>query len=176
MAKKRKSKHEQAEVAEAASQQQLRMKLQRQIRTLKRLPKDFRDITLGTDWEAFATITGRRKEMDDWDHGPILIVGILNQSEESILGSPNRLVGLKELTKLNQTELETESVFKLTSENWFNVIQLAVEAGCSWIYIPDESSVVVDAFNVLFSRFGFNIRAKGQLISEHTGKPVGVVH
>lgn len=177
MAKKRKSKkHEQAEVATEASQQQQRLSLRRQIILLKKLPKDFRDITLGTDWEAFADITGRRKEMNDWWNGPILCIGILSKSEESILGSPNRLIGAKELTKLTQTELETDSVLKLTPENWIKVVQLAEEMGCSWIYLPDEELPIITALNVLFSRFGFNIRAKGQLISEHTGKPVGVVY
>lgn len=176
MAKKRKSKHEQTVIATEVSQQQLRLKLLRQIALLKRLPKDFRDITLGTDWEAFADITGRREEMDRWYHGPIMCIGKLNQSEEAILGSPNELVGLKMLEKLSPTELEIGNVTELTSENWLKVIQLAEEMGCSWIYLPNEKSTVVDAFNIMFSRFGFNIRAKGQLISEHTGKPVGVVH
>lgn len=167
---------DQAEIAEAVTQQQQRQKLKREIATLKRLPKDFRDITLGTDWEAFADITGRRKEMKKWWNGPILCVGKLSKSEEDILSSPNQLLGVKELTKLTQTELEVGAVLKLTTENWIKVIQLAETLGCSWIYLPDEELPIVTALNVLFSRFGANIRAKGQLISEHTGKPVGVVH
>ena len=95
MAKKRKSKREQTEIAEAVSVQQQRQKLQRQIVLMKRLPNDFRDITLGTEWEAFADITGRRKEMNDWWNGPIMCIGVLSKSEEMILGSPNRLIGVR---------------------------------------------------------------------------------
>lgn len=162
MAKRKpKAKHkEQAEIAEAATQQQQRKKLQRQIATMKRLPKDFRDITLGTNWEAFATITGRRKEMDKWYHGPIVYFGELNESERNILGSPNKLIHY-------DCRLD---------DDWQHIINTAnfVEKA-SWIYLPNEESTTIDALNVLFSRFGFNIRAKGQLISEYSGKPVGVV-
>ncbi len=169
-------KHKQKELADAASQQQQRIKLRRQIAMMKRLPKDFRDITLGTDWEAFAKITGRRKEMDDWEHGPVLCLTKLNDSERNILGSPNRLVVLTKLLHITERELEEGDVAELTLSNWYKVIEHAEARGCSWIYLPDEESVVVDALNVLFSRFGYNLRAKGQLISEMTGKPVGVVY
>lgn len=161
--KKKPNKQTQTEVAEAATQHQQRLKLQRQIRTMKRLPKDFRDITLGTDWEAFASITGRRKEMDAWYHGPVLFLAPLNESEKMILGSPN------ELRRAEGYGTE------LAPWNWLELVKHAERTKCSWIYLPDEESVVIDALNVLFSRFSFNIRAKGQLISEHSGKPVGVV-
>lgn len=176
MTKRKSKKHEQAVIAKAATEQQQRIRLKRQIATMKRLPKDFRDITLGTDWEAFADITGRRKEMDAWWNGPILLLAPISDSERMILGSPNELWLAKELTKLTQTEVEVSGVAKLTKENWIEVLQLAEDRGCSWIYLPDEELPTITALNVLFSRLGFNIRAKGQLISEHTGKPVGVVH
>ena len=175
MTKKRRH-GKQEEIATEVVQQQQRIKLKRQIATMKRLPKDFRDITLGTDWEAFATITGRRKEMDDWYHGPVLCVGKLNESEKAILGSPNKLVVATKLLRVTEKELEEGDVTALTPGNWFKVICCAEAAGCSWIYLPDEESIIIAALNVLFSRFSYNVRAKGQLISEHTGKPVGVVH
>lgn len=165
MSKKRKYLHkrgDQNEIAEAVQQQQQRQKLRRQIATMKRLPKDFRDITLGTDWEAFADVTGRRKEMDAWWNGPVVYFGELNGSERSILGSPNELI-------------KVEVCEAFDADNWIDVIRIAEEAKCSWIYLPDEESITIDALNVLFSRFGFGIRAKGQLISEHSGYPVGVV-
>lgn len=179
MTKKRKylrKRGDQTEIAEAVVQQQQRQKLKRQIATLKRLPNDFRDITLGTDWEAFADATGRRKEMDKWWNGPVLLLAPLSKQEEMILGSPNQLWLAQELTKLTQTELEVSGVTKLTSENWIEVIQLAANRGCSWIYLPDEELPVITALNVLLSRFGYNVRVKGQLISEYSGHPVGVVH
>lgn len=162
MAKKQKHKKQvQEEIATEASQQQQRIKLKRQIVAMKRLPKDFRDITLGTDWETFAAITGRREEMDAWYHGPVVYFGKLNESEKMILGSPNKLI-------------HYDCCF---DDDWQHLINQAnIVDKASWIYLPDEESTVVDAFNVLFSRFSSNIRAKGQLISEHTGKPVGVVH
>lgn len=169
MVKKRKSK-KQAVIAEEVSQQQQHIKLKRQIATLKRLPKDFRDITLGTDWEAFADITGRRKEMDDWWNGPVLYLTLLNESEKAILGSPNKLV------RVNDLWLGTDEETGLTPENWIDIIQTAEAHEYSWIYLPVEPLPVITALNVLLSRFGYNVRAKGQLISEYSGKPVGVVH
>lgn len=154
-------KAKQKVIAEESVAHQQRFRLKQQIATLKRLPKDFRDITLGTDWEAFATITGRRKEMDDWSNGPIVYLAPLNKSEESILGSPNKLIHY-------DCRLD---------DDWQHIINTAnVVDKASWIYLPDEESVVIEALNVLFSRFGFNIRAKGRLMSEYTGKAVGVVY
>ncbi len=163
---KRKSRVQQQAIAEETTEQQQRLKLTRQIALMKRLPKDFRDITLGTDWEAFADITGRRKEMDAWYYGPVLYLAPLNESEKMILGSPNKLVpywasGLK---------------VELSPENWIGIIKHAEDIDCSWIYLPDEETLVIEAFNTLFSRFGSKLRAKGRLMSAMTGKPVGVVH
>ena len=99
--------------------------------------------------------------MDDWDHGPVLYFGKLNKHEKMILGSPNELI--------------QHEASKLTQENFYNII-LYANTFASWIYLPDEELPVITALNVLFSRFGYNTRAKGQLISEYSGKPVGVVH
>lgn len=185
MTKKRKSKkHEQAVIATEAVQQQERLKLRRQIALMKRLPKDFRDITLGTDWEAFADITGRREEMDDWYHGPVLCLAPLNEHEKMILGSPNKLMAIrtevstdsdgKYIKVLFATAVSAKAVFD--SNTWHCILSWAEKNNCSWIYLPDEETSIIEALNRLFSRFGFNIRAKGQLMSEHSGHPVGVVH
>lgn len=180
MVKKKPKKHVQQQIAEEAMTTQARGKLKQQISTLKRLPKDFRDITAGTrDWEAFATITGRRKEMEVWDNGPILFLSPLNESEEGILGSQNKLVFAGGLSRLVEGEFEYENVegeLKLEQYNWMLIIRDAEEAGCSWIYLPDEVTEVISALNVLFSHFGYNVRAKGRLMSERSGKPVGVVY
>ena len=173
--RKHKKQGEQAQIATEVSQQQQRLELRRQISLMKKLPKDFRDITLGTEWEAFADITGRRKEMDDWYHGPVLHLAPLNEHEKMILGSPNKLIAAKELAPIAEYYRKDWDE-KLSTWNWISIIQSAEEAKCSWIYLPDEELPVITALNVLFSRFGYNIRAKGQLISEYSGKPVGVVH
>jgi len=162
MTKKRKYKKQvQTEIATEATQQQEHLKLKHQIATLKRLPKDFRDITLGTEWEAFADITGRRKEMEDWYHGPIVYFGELNEHEKMILGSPNKLI-------------HCDCHFDDDWQHIINTVNLVDKA--SWIYLPEEEAKVISALNILFSRFGSNIRAKGQLMSEHSGHPVGVVY
>lgn len=185
MAKKRKHKTlVQEEVATEAAEQQLRLKLRRQIATLRKLPEDFRDITLGTEWEAFADITGRRKEMNDWWDGPIVYLTPLNKSEQDILGSPNKLLPIKTATSrvlqavtVHVSLATTQTVSALfNGSTWHCILSWAAENNASWIYLPDEELPVITALNVLFSRFSMNIRAKGQLISEHTGKPVGVVH
>lgn len=163
MAKRKPKRREQQQIAEESVSSQERRKLQQQISTLKRLPKDFRDITAGThDWEAFATITGRRKEMEAWDNGPILYFGELNESERMILGGPNKLLAI-----VGHKGFDAQS--------WIDVLTVVTYAKASWIYLPDEEPEIINALNILLSRFGFNIRAKGQLMSEHTGKPVGVV-
>lgn len=164
---KKSKKHQQA-IATATIEQQERRKLLRQIRTLKRLPDDFRDIDPGSnDWEAFADITGRRKEMTDWSNGPVIYFGALNKFEKMILGRPNRLI--KVIGCLGRDN-------GLTTMNHFEIIQLAERQRASWLYLPDEVGTVIDALNVLFSRFGYNVRARGQVKSERTGKPIGVVH
>lgn len=163
MTKRKPKEHVQQAIAEESVSSLERRKLRRQISTMKRLPNNFRDIVAGThDWEAFATITGRRKEMDAWDNGPIMYFGKLNEHEEMIFGSQNRLVGIAKHKELNK-------------ESWVDVLTVAVSFEASWIYLPDEEPEVIRAFNVLLSRFGFNVRAKGRLMSEHSGKPVGVV-
>lgn len=182
--KKKPSKKAQTEIAEAVSEQQQRLKLQRQIKTLKRLPEDFRDITLGTDWEAFAKITGRRKEMDDWDHGPIMYLAPLNDHERMIMGSPNKLMAIKTEVSTWSDGCSSKVMFAtpttasatFNSKTWHNILSWAEKNLVSWIYLPDEETKVIEALNVLFSRLGLNVRAKGRLMSEFSGQPVGVVY
>ena len=164
MTRKRPKKHPQLAIATEAVEQQQRLSLKRQIAILRRLPKDFRDIDVGSrDWEAFADITGRRAEMEAWSRGPVVYFGELNKHEKMILGSPNKLVAITNFNFLG-------------SSNWVAVITQAEHMKASWIYLPDEELPIITALNILFSRLGMNIRAKGQLMSEHTGRPVGVVY
>lgn len=164
MVKRKPKKREQHAIAEETTTSQACRTLRQQITTMKRLPDDFRDIAAGSgDWEAFATITGRRKEMEAWDNGPLIYFNELNKHEKMILGSSRTLVVM-------------ESHKSLTAVSWEDVIKVAVAVEASWLYLPDEEAAVVAALNILFSRFGFNMRAKGQLMSERTGKPVGVVY
>jgi len=162
---KRKGKKQQLAIATEVTEQQERKRLLRQIAILKRLPNDFRDIDPGSNaWEAFADITNRRKEMTDWSNGPVIYFGELNKGEEMILGRPNRLIKVIGVNHSGLTELNHIEIFQLTKRT---------EA--SWLYLPDEESSVIEALNVLFSRFGYNVRARGPVKSERTGKLIGVV-
>ncbi len=159
---KRKSKNQQIVIATEVSEQQERRKLLRQIAIMKRLPNDFRDIDPGsTDWENFADITDRREEMTAWSNGIVIHFAKLNEHEKMVLSRPNKLL-------LYDCCLD---------DDWQHVINTAnLVDKASWLYLPDEAKPVIAALNVLFSRFGYNIRARGQVLSERTGQPIGVVH
>jgi len=158
------SKKKQEKIAEEVTEQQQKQDLLRQIRLLKRLPNDFRDIDPGSpDWEAFADITGKREEMTKWYRGPVLYFGKLNKEERMILEHPNILICIARHKKF-------------TVESWKDVIPVAVRIEASWIYLPDEETQVIEALNIIFSRFGFNIRARGPVMSERSGQRIGVVH
>ena len=140
----------------------LRRKLKKQIALLRRLPKDFRDMSPGSpDWEAFADITGRRKEMEAWSSGPVLCLAEPNKEELLVLGKENvRLfVGEWNFTK-----------------DWYGLLQAAKQQNYSWLYLPEEELIVITSLNVLLSRFEYNVRARGQIMSERTNKPIGVIH
>lgn len=155
---------EQRKVAEEVAQQQQIRNLKRKIALLKRLPKDFRDLVPGTiEWEALADASDRRKEMEAWAAGPVLCVGTLVDEDRRFFERAGHEIGY------------TTSM-GLSHESWIPLVQAAGNGKYSWMYLPDEDKVFVSALNVLLSRFGYNVRARGQLMSERSGKPLGVVH
>lgn len=159
MSKKQKQRKIVTQVADGESVRALK----RKIKLLKRLPKDFRDLDPGSrDWEAFADITDRRKEMEDWANGPTLCLKEPNTAEKMILENIVWHINLDDILDMNT--------------NWYTVIEHACILKCSWIYLPDETFDVVAALNVILSRFGYNCRVRGQIKSERSGKPIGVVH
>jgi len=164
---KRKSKKQQQAIATEVTEQQERRTLLRQIALMKRLPNDFRDIDPGSpDWENFADITDRRKEMTAWSNGPVIYFAELNEGEKMILGRPNKLIHY-------DGRFGNESDGR---QNWQPIINTANFVDkASWLYLPDEEGPVIEALNVLFSRFGYSIRARGPVLSERTGKLIGVV-
>lgn len=179
------SRQEQEQIANEAATTEQRRLLKRQIATLRRLPDDFRDILPGSnDWESFATITKRRREMEDWDNGPIFILQPLNTLETGCLGSPNVLTPIKTTTETSMrlgkfgvhAFLASTPCAYFSADNWYSIVTLAEQNKISWIYLPDEEAPVIAALNVVLSRFGYNVRVKGQLLSERTGKPIGIVH
>ena len=158
-----KHKKQQQKITIEAVEQQTVRSLKRQIKLLKRLPNDFRDISPGSsDWEAFAEATGRRKEMEKWAAGPVLCLKEPNAAEKMVLVNVN-VIG----DRFTNTSL--------AFSDWC-VINIAVDNGYSWIYLPDEEPQVIAALNVILSRFEYNCRVRGQILSERTGKPIGLVH
>lgn len=154
---KQKSKKQQYKIAAEAVEQQTASQLRQAIKLLKRLPNDFRDITPGSpDWEKFADITNRRKEMEKWANGPVLCLKEPNTAETMVLGQ-------YKLIYIVGSDLQL-------------VLKYALEQGCSWIYLPDEEPKVIAALNVLLSRFKYSCRVRGQIMSERTGRPIGVIH
>jgi hypothetical protein len=168
---KNKKKKDQKAIAEEVAQQITARKLRKLIKLLKRLPRDFRDIDPGSsDWEAFADATDRRKEMEAWSNGPVLCLEEPNEQEKRILGKI-------EMSTISKTV--TGPTIKLTAFsaiNWCELFFLAQKNRVSWIYLPDEHGDFIKALNMVLSRMGACYRAKGQLLSERTGKPLGVVH
>lgn len=184
MTKKRKlNKQEQQEIAVEATTQERRRSLRQQISTLNRLPDDFRDILPGsTDWESFATITGRRKEMEKWDNGLIFILQPLNDLEMKVLGHGDNIRTIKTVSKESLVQASVHASLASTpcayfsADTWHSIVTLAEQNKVSWIYLPNEEAPVIAALNIVLSRFGYNVRVKGQLLSERTGKPIGVMH
>lgn len=161
MTKKRKKDKSKEHLVVLAELKQVR-DLRREITILKRLPKDFRDCPVGgVDWEAFADATGRRKEMDKWSNGLVAVFEKLNDLEI-------RFFGKERLWYFDPDQW--------TKQTWFTFLGTCEEAEVSWIYLPEEEEYFINALNAILSRFGYNMRAKGQLLSEHTGKPLGVVY
>lgn len=154
-------REEEKSIAEVASKQQLK----RDILLLKRLPRDFRDIDPGSkSWEAFGRITGRCEEMDAWERGTVLCLVQPSEAETRVLGPALYVYPVP--TKLDQG-------------NWLPIIEAGNNKhmlNCSWIYLPEEEHKVIVALNILLSRFEYNIRAKGQILSERTGHPIGIVY
>ena len=145
-----------AEVIEA---EQLR-RLRSDIKFLRRMPKDFRDITTGlVDWERFAAVTNRQEEMTKWSRGLVLCLEEPNDLEKRVLG-----------------KIRIFSQKIVLPRDWLLLFRIA-EADCvSYIYLPNEEGEFIQALNIVLSRMGANFRIKGQLLSAHSGKPLGVIH
>lgn len=160
MPKNKKAK--QTRIAEEVTDQEIIRKLRRQIKLMHQMPKDFRDLSPGSPkWEAFAETTGRRHEMELWSNGPVLCIEEPNELERRILG---------EIYQAN-----TISWSAYGPITWLKLFTLAQEQFVSWIYLPNEEGGFIQALNQVCSRMGTCFRIKGQLLSERTGKPLGVV-
>ncbi len=132
--------------------------LQKQLRRLKRLPKDFRDMEyLGRDWRDFAEIMGKKKEAEmlKWAKGGVLCLVPPNELEKGILDIYGEV-----------KELEEELVFEC-------LLVAAHTSEVSFVYASEWSRQAIAGMNWLASHYGWNFRFKGQLLSER-GVPLGV--
>jgi len=122
--------------------------------------------------------------MNDWWNGPILYLAPLNKSEEHILGDPNKLMAIKTESSISPNGKSSKVSFAtavganatFNAGTWNCILSRTEKNQVSWIYLPDEEPQVITALNILLSRLEYNIRAKGRLMSEFTGRPVGVVY
>lgn len=157
-AKLQRTRQQQKEIAEAALIQQLR----RDIAFLNRTPNDFRDLVPGSvEWEHYANLTKRRKEMEDWSSGPMAYIHQLTDKERYYY---------RGVTFVDCTWFTWEP-------GNFEILCTRMRSGnISWLYLPEEDMSLVWALNTLFSRMKAPFRAKGQPMSESTGKPAGIVY
>lgn len=152
-----KTKTKQQQTEEIAEELQIEH-LRKQLRRLKKLPTDFRDMeVMGNDWQSFAEIMGREKkaEMLEWSKGGVLCLAPLNDMERKVLSVFGEL-------------------HELPSALFFDAnLRLAQEYGVSFIYASEWPKHVISGMNWLASHFGWNFRFKGQLMSGR-GMPLGI--
>jgi len=133
-------------------------RLRKQIKRLKTLPKNFRDMqVMGKDWRDFAEIMGPEKkaEMLVWAKGGVLCVSLINELERKVLQ------GFGKLYEHND-EVTFESILRIA------------ETRCvSFVYASSWPRAVITGLNWLASDYGWNFRFKGQLLGG-TGKPLGI--
>ena len=133
--------------------------LKKELKRLKSLPKDFRDIEVMSDsWQAFGRIMGPKKkaEMLKWSKGGVLCLAPLNGLERKVLSVFGEVVG-----------------WNLSPCDLSDVLAEAVECNISFIYASEWPKHVIVGMNWLASHYGWNFRFKGQLMGG-TGLPLGI--
>ncbi len=132
--------------------------LRKQLAILKRLPKNFRDIEIGSSgWQSFAEIMGPEKkaEMLEWAKGGVLCLAPLNELERKVL----TVFG-----EISRLPLPTTLEF---------ILSMARGRDVSFIYASEWPKHVIVAMNWLASQYEWNFRFKGQLMSGR-GMPLGI--
>ncbi len=135
-------------------------RIKKQIKRLKQLPKDFRDMeVMGKDWRDFAEIMGpeKKNEMLLWAKGGVLCLAPTNELERKVL----RVFGeLHEFDCLPPHPLET-------------VLMEMKEHNLSFVYASEWPKQVITGLNWLASHYSWNYRFKGQLLGGK-GYPLGI--
>ncbi len=135
-------------------------RIKKQIKRLKQLPKDFRDMeVMGKDWRDFAEIMGpeKKNEMLLWAKGGVLCLAPTNELERKVL----TVYG--ELQKFQRV-----GVFAFE-----DVLAEALELNVSFIYASEWPKQVITGLNWLASHYSWNYRFKGQLLGGK-GYPLGI--
>jgi len=135
--------------------------LRKKIKLLRRLPKDFRDITVGSqDWLDFAKAMGPEKEneMHKWANGGVLSLAPLSHMEEVFFKD-------YEWVKVVEWDDDWDSFFKTVSD--------AEADGASFVYAPQLPRGAVNGLNALASHCGLNLRFRAVLVDER-GRRLGI--
>ena len=148
---KTKKEQQQEEIGDAVVIGQL----QRDIKILRKLPDDFRNLSPGSrEWQEYERITGHTESMQNWLRGPVLILQPISKMEAKIWAtSPPRKYFLHEQKIANVIDL-------------FCVITEAEESECSFVFLPEVTRKVIDAVNALCREYGCNVRAEGKFTNE----------
>lgn len=132
--------------------------LRKQLKQLKRLPKDFRDIeVMSDDWRSFASIMGteKKKEMTEWSKGGVLCLIPPNALEKKVLTVYGKVEVLPSVCSLE------------------NILYSVEQFNYSFVYASEWPKHAIAGLNWLASHYEWNFRFRGQLISGR-GLPLGV--
>lgn len=132
--------------------------LQEQLRILKLLPGDFRDIEPSSpEWEQYATYMPETAEaMDKWIHGPVLCIGKpITPWEKTHL--------LKTHTNILVCSLDPNAS---NLDALHSALQNAEAEGVSLVYMKGFPLSITRAINWLASFFKMRIRAKHEYMEE----------
>ena len=135
-------------------------RIKKQIKRLKQLPKDFRDMeVMSKDWTDFAEIMGpeKKNEMLLWAKGGVLCLAPTNELERKVLTVYGEL---HEFHVGHPDDLE-------------DALAEALELNASFIYASEWPKHVVTGMNWLASHYSWNYRFKGQLMGGK-GHPLGI--
>lgn len=135
------------------------IELKQQIKRLKKLPKDFRDIeVMSKDWQDLEEIMGPKKkaEMRAWAKGGVLCVVPINNIERRVLQ------GFGELYQIDPP-----------IPPLVNILLQVSNQNLSFVYASSWPRVAISGLNWLASDYGWNFRFKGQLLGGG-GHPLGI--
>lgn len=155
--------------------QKLAKSLRAQIKLLRDLPGSYRDIPRGDTaaWMAWQKLFPEQvEEMETWRHGPILVYHPLTDMERALLAKYHQIVDIC-LAEENDDVFEARS-YKWTEWNELEgTLAMAVEEGCSFIYLKNEPLWEIETLNKLFSHLNLAVRCKAEIVDDN-GNTIGL--